>query len=571
LRDAHGELLGVMGISRDITERKQAETERERLLAAEREQHLLAETLREVTLALTSQTSREAVLGEILRQAKRIVPYRTAHIMLLEDGILRVARWQGYDASGSEEFISSLVQRLTDLPMDVEVVRSRKSLVIPYTHQEPRWVVFDETAWIRSAIVVPVCLQDRVLGLLRLDSDAPGEFAAEDARRLQPLANAAAIAIENARLVEGLEAEVTARTAEIVVEQEKSEAILRSVGEAIAVIDFEMRVQYVNEAFTTLTGYTASEARGFQVDSLIGERLSVPDRQSLQLALAQGDTWQEEVIIQRKDGRTYDAGLTIAPVRDAEGRLVGYVSSHRDISRLKELDRARNQFMTNVSHELRTPVANMKLYARLLRMGRRPEKAERYLEVLEEQAERLEELVQGILEMTALDSGQAITAWKPVSLSTLIRDAVTRYQSLSEASGLTLVAEAVPPDLPAVKGDQARLAQALGELVKNAVAFTPAGGQVTVEAGTVKEEGQSWVTVAVRDTGPGISPEEQERIFDRFYRGSLAESGHIPGTGLGLSIVQEIVRAHGGRVTVESKVGEGSTFTVILPTKEAVS
>jgi signal transduction histidine kinase len=91
---------------------------------------------------------------------------------------------------------------------------------------------------------------------------------------------------------------------------------------------------------------------------------------------------------------------------------------------------------------------------------------------------------------------------------------------------------------------------------------------VTVETSTVEAEGQRWVTVAVRDTGPGISPEEQERIFDRFYRGSLTESGHVPGTGLGLSMVPEIVRAHGGRVTVESQLDEGSTFRVWLPSEK---
>ena len=89
---------------------------------------------------------------------------------------------------------------------------------------------------------------------------------------------------------------------------------------------------------------------------------------------------------------------------------------------------------------------------------------------------------------------------------------------------------------------------------------------MTVETGTTEAQGRRWVTVTVHDTGPGISPEEQERVFDRFFRGSLAESGHVPGTGMGLSIAQKIVRAHGGRVTVESKIGEGSTFTLWLPT-----
>jgi len=182
------------------TERKQAEAERERLLAAEHEQRILAETLAEVALALASQTSHAAVLDEILRQVQRIVPYRMANIMLLEGETLHTAHWQGYDALGREQSISSLVLPLADFPLDAEVIQSRKPLVIPDTHQHPRWVVLDDMAWARSTILVPLCLRDRVLGLLMLDGDTPGEFSAQDAQRLQPLANAAAIALENARL-----------------------------------------------------------------------------------------------------------------------------------------------------------------------------------------------------------------------------------------------------------------------------------------------------------------------------------------------------------------------------------
>ena len=159
---------------------------------------------------------------------------------------------------------------------------------------------------------------------------------------------------------------------------------------------------------------------------------------------------------------------------------------------------------------------------------------------MEEEITRLIHLIQAILEMTTLDSGRAVTTWEPVSLFYIIENIVTRYQSRAEASGLTLVVKPAPPDLPVVKGDQARLSQALEEIVENAIIFTPAGGQVTVETGTAEDEGSLWVTIIVRDTGPGIPPEEQDKVFDRFFRGSLAESGHTPGTGLGLSIADEI-------------------------------
>ena len=185
--------------------------------------------------------------------------------------------------------------------------------------------------------------------------------------------------------------------------------------------------------------------------------------------------------------------------------------------------------------------------------------------MLEDQAEQLKHLVQDILEMTALDSGQAMTSWQLIPLTSLIDVVVTRYHSQAQASDLALTAAPVPSDLPPVKGDSYWLSQAFGKLLENALTFTPAGGQVTIETGTTQEDEHLWVTLAVHDTGPGIAVEEQELIFDRFYRGSPAKAGHIPGSGLGLSVAMKILSAHGGHVTVESQLDQGSTFTMWLP------
>jgi PAS domain S-box-containing protein len=366
-----------------------------------------------------------------------------------------------------------------------------------------------------------------------------------------------------------LKAQVIARTAEIITEKGKSETILRSVGDGIAMTDLEARIQHVNKAFTTLTGYTVQEAIGQPMHTLLlAEQLPEQDRWSVQFALGRREDWQGEIVVRRKDGRTYDAAMTVALVRDAEGQLVGYITSHQDIGRLKNLDRARNQFISNVSHQLRTPVATLRLYAHLMRQAELSEENRQRLQMMENEIARLTHLVQDILEITNLGSGRAVAAWKPISLPTVIEKVVVRYQDRAETAGLTLVVESLPSDLPLVEGDQARLAQALGEIVENAVTFVPSGGRVTVRAGTAEDKGRTWVTIAVRDTGPGIPPEEQERVFDRFFRGSLVESDHVRGTGLGLNIAQEIVRAHGGRITLESQVGSGSTFTVWLPSAE---
>jgi two-component sensor histidine kinase/GAF domain-containing protein len=184
----------------EIAERRRAEEERERLLVIEREQRLLAETLREVTLALTSQMDHEAVLEEILSQAQRIVPYTMAHIVLLNGENISIPAWQGDDTLDVEAYISTTHETLIKGPLDVELLKVKKPLVVSDTDQEAQWIHFEPTAWIKSHLMIPLCLHDQILGLLRLDSNIPGNFSDEDASRLLPLANAAVIALENARL-----------------------------------------------------------------------------------------------------------------------------------------------------------------------------------------------------------------------------------------------------------------------------------------------------------------------------------------------------------------------------------
>lgn len=199
-------------LQHEIVERQRAEAERERLLAAEQEQRLLAETMREVTLVLTSQIEPTSVLDEILGQSQRLVPCSALHIMLLQDNILRMARWQGYEAFGCAEYMANLIQPVSKLKMSRRVIQTRTALVIPDISQEPNWTVISETSWIQAHLIMPICLQERVLGLLRLDGDTPGQFSEKDAQRLQALSGVAAIALENARLYTETQQRLTEQT-----------------------------------------------------------------------------------------------------------------------------------------------------------------------------------------------------------------------------------------------------------------------------------------------------------------------------------------------------------------------
>ncbi len=205
-----GELADLV-IVRDIGERRLAQAQRDSLIAAEREQRLVAETLAGVSLALTSRTTLPEVLAEILNQARRIVPFRAANIALLHGGTLRIARAQGYEPFSPENAVLNLVQPLDGFVLDAQAIHSQRAVVVPDVREDPRWVIVPESSWIRTYIAIPIRLQDRVLGLLRLDGDTPGAFTEDDAQHLLPLASAAAVALENAQLHEAAQRELAER------------------------------------------------------------------------------------------------------------------------------------------------------------------------------------------------------------------------------------------------------------------------------------------------------------------------------------------------------------------------
>lgn len=251
--------------------------ENTRLFEAEREQRLLAETLAEVTLALTSQTSNSAVLDEILHQVQRLVSYRTANIMLLDGEVLYVAGWQGYEIGEGEELISGLVQPLNEFPIEAQIVQSGQPYVIPNTQEEPRWILLDETAWIKSNLSVPICWYDRVLGILRLDSHIPAEFSEADAERLKPLANAAAIALENARLYGQARQEIAER-------KQAEKSLARRAAEMAALYETWLEINAQLD-LTTLLQTIVKRASTLLGTQMGGVFLLQPDGETLELVV----------------------------------------------------------------------------------------------------------------------------------------------------------------------------------------------------------------------------------------------------------------------------------------------
>ncbi|HSM54991.1 MAG TPA: PAS domain S-box protein [Candidatus Sulfomarinibacteraceae bacterium] len=562
-----GELTGTFHIARDVTERKQAE-------AAERQQRVLAEALRDTATVLNSTLDLDQVLERILDNVGRVVPHDGANIMLLEDGVASVVRCQGYyQQQGLTEEVLSLQFHIDNTLNFRKMVATGQPYVIPDTSHDPAWINVPATSWVRSYIGAPISRGEDVIGFINLDSSEPQFFTPLHAERLQAFADQVAIALQNAQLYqelenysEALEQAVTVRTVEMRRVMEQVQVILNNSPDAILLLRPDGTIKTANPACQEMFGFEPDEAERRQVHDLVAPEATDLFAEAIQAVIERGEKRRLELPAQREDGATFDADLALAPVME-DGVVRGGVCSVRDISNLKEVERMKDAFVTNVSHELRTPITSLRLYHDLL--VRNPEKANIYLQRLEREINRLNAIIEDLLRLSRLDRGRVDITLEEVDLNELVEEYVHDRLPLAHRKGLSL--EFMPAtSVPPVDADRSLLEQVLGILLTNALNYTPAGGEIVVTVRHARRDRRQWVNCAVCDTGQGIAPKEQEQLFDRFFRGQAAHESGTPGTGLGLAIAREIIERHGGLIEVASDgvPGEGSEFSVWLPASE---
>jgi two-component system, OmpR family, phosphate regulon sensor histidine kinase PhoR len=338
-------------------------------------------------------------------------------------------------------------------------------------------------------------------------------------------------------------------------ESARREAILTSMVEGVLAVDQDLRITFYNASFARAVGLRAEIPEKAPLVEVVRDPVL---REILSRVVAGGETLKQRLQLPAAEGRAFE--VQAAPLRVAGGR--GAIAILHDITDLERLERVRRDFVANVSHELRTPLTAIRGYTETLLEGalEDQENNRKFLEIIKNHSIRLNSIASDLLALSELESGKTRAEQTPVSVRASIEAALRTVEAEARSRRVKVICGRVED--VAIVGDRVRLEQALVNLLTNAVKFNRPEGEVRVEVLRTQDD---QVSVTIADNGIGIPSADLPRLFERFYRVDKARSREMGGTGLGLSIVKHIVERMHGRVTVESQLGKGSVFTVLLP------
>jgi signal transduction histidine kinase/GAF domain-containing protein len=484
------------------------------------------------------------------------------------------------------------------------VVETGEAVYISDVRRDPGYVTFDPA--VRSILAVPMISQGQIIGALNVDDDSTDAFTPDLEQLLTIAASQAAVSITNASLFE-----------ETVSEKKRTEAIIHHMADGLLMLDESLRVVRMNPALEQMLGVKADAVLGRSLPDLNHDPAAEP-----LLTVSRIEISQEEAGRWRLDGAPLpcadcivrlpalpgDGGESGLPERttvhcsqcaafqryaqihkeqgvierelalgapinrilkvssslvlDASGKTLGQVKVVYDVTKERELDQMKADFVSMISHELRTPLFAIQGFVRLILDGQVPDDKTRadFLSIVEEQTENLTHMVNELLDLSRLEAGLIDLELETVEIAAVIRQTLFKLGSLAQNKEIALKMR-VGDDVPALMADRRWLGHVVTNLVSNAIKFTPQGGQVWVLA----KRRASEMVVQVIDSGIGIPPEAQEKLFSKFYQVDGSVTRKEKGTGLGLYIAKQIVEAHGGKIWVKSRKGKGSAFSFSLP------
>lgn len=351
-------------------------------------------------------------------------------------------------------------------------------------------------------------------------------------------------------------------------ERAKDLALLSSLGEGIIVLDKNGKIVKANPMAESLVGWKTAEMKGKTWDDLVplvdesGKRILVTERASQRVLKTKKGYSNDRYFYVRKDGQKFPVGTTAAPVI-VNGEVIGVIKVFRDISREKYIDKAKSEFVSLASHQLRTPLSSVKWFSELLLNGDAGElshEQKEYVNNIFLSNERMIDLVNALLNISRIESGRIIVDPTPTDLGVLVREIVKELEFSIKEKNLQLEIS-VDENLKKINVDPKLIRQVYMNILSNAIKYTPSGGAIKVGIAISGDEVLSHVT----DNGYGIPKREQNRVFQKFYRGENVVKVEIGGTGLGLYLAKAIIDSSKGKIWFESEEGRGTTFWFTLP------
>ncbi len=504
------------------------------------------DTLLETSQAVVSTLNPDEVITRILEQVKRLLGVHISALLVYdaEDGVYKVKAARGLSPLYAQE-----MRRHPDDPYSptMQAIRERRPVQVADVTKLPKTYDLAQRArreGYRALLAVPLLTHEAPPAALLLYHTRPHHFTSEEIDLAVHFANHAAMALEHAVLYEQSNRLRDLQTLRL-------EAVIQSVQDGLIVESLEGEVLYINRAAEQLLHCRGKDVVGKSIE-ILAKCTEEPVRSFL---LGNGQAPVEVSL--EANGLRRDVRLLVVPVREEDGSIVGRIKVLRDVTRERELDRAKSALLSAVSHELRTPLAGIKGYVSSLLADDvewDEETRREFLTIISQETDRLHRLVSNLLDMSRLEAGTLTIRRDVYHLS----DIVARVLHTLPSDDHPIVVS-IPPDLPPVHVDAARVEVVLRNLLENALKYTPPGGTIRVQSAADGGE----VVVRVEDQGPGIPPEHRERIFDRFYRVPGVRAG---GAGLGLASGRGLIGAHGGRIWVEDGAEGGAVFAFTLPT-----
>ncbi len=552
----------VRALNRSLEDRVIART---RELAEEKER---VETLYAIASELSSSLDLDQVLSKTLRLVTQAVGARHGSVMLIDpqsEYLVTRARLGGDPLPPG----GKVTPFKPGVGMAGWVVQNRQPVLVHDVLEDERWIRIEgQTTLTRSLIAAPLMVGDDVHGVLLISDSRPNAFDESQLKLVIASAQQVAQAINNAQLYNFVR-ESAERLGQLLrreqEETSKSQAILQSIADGVIVNDTQYKVIVFNAAAEEILGAKREVVLGQDVRRLF----HAFDEEGRADALAALEALNNSTITAASQivettleigGRVISAHM--APVVTEAGESLGVVTALRDITREVEADRAKTEFVSTVSHELRTPLTSIKGYTDLLysgAVGPINEQQKRFLGIVKNNADRLTALINDLLDISRIETGRIKLNVESVDLREIVQEVVDSLREQIEGKGLQLIVD-LPDRIEEIMGDRSRLIQIVTNLLSNAYKYTDEGW---IRISLSPLEGA--VRLDVADSGIGIATEDQGKIFERFYRADRTVMEGRGGTGLGLAITKELVELHGGRIWVESELGVGSTFTVILP------